>query len=61
VFVIEQNRDAQMKNLLVNELQVDPNKLASILHFDGLPVTSDFIVEAVLTQLATSQKNKKTG
>jgi len=61
VFVIEQNRDAQMKSLLVNELQIDPNILASILQFDGLPVTSNFIVQAVLTQLATSQKNKKTG
>ena len=61
VFVIEQNRDAQMKSLIVNELQIDPNKLSSILHFNGLPVTSDFIVEAVLTQLASSQKNKKTG
>ena len=55
IFVIEQNRDAQMKSLLVNELQIDPNKLASILNFDGLPVTSHFIVQAVLAQLATSQ------
>jgi len=61
VFVIEQNRDAQMKSLLVNELQVDPNKLASILQFDGLPVTSNFIVQSVLTQLAASQKSQKTG
>ena len=61
VFIIEQNRDAQMKSLLVNELQIDPNKLASILHFDGLPVTSTFIVQAVLAQLATSQKSQKTG
>ena len=61
VFVIEQNRDAQMKNLLVNELQIDPNKMVSILQFDGLPVTSNFIVKSVLTQLVTSQKNQKTG
>ncbi len=61
IFVIEQNRDSQMKSLLVNELQVDPNKLASILQFDGLPITSNFIVQNVLTQLATSHKNKKTG
>jgi 2-oxoglutarate ferredoxin oxidoreductase subunit alpha len=61
VFVIEQNRDAQMKSLLVNELQIDPNKLVSVLHFDGLPVTSNFIVQAVLTSLATSQNNTKTG
>jgi len=61
VFVIEQNRDAQMKSVLVNELQIDPNKLASILQFDGLPITSNFIVQSVLTQLAASQKSQKTG
>lgn len=61
VFVIEQNRDAQMKSLLVNELQIDPTKLASILNFDGLPVTSHFIVQAVLAKLAANQENKKTG
>jgi len=61
VFVIEQNRDAQMKSLLVNELQIDPNKLTSILNFDGLPITSDFIVQMVLTQLASPQLNKKVG
>ena len=61
VFVIEQNRDAQMKSLLVNELQIDPSKLASILQFDGLPITSHFIVEGVLAKLAASQQNQKTG
>ncbi|WP_114326814.1 2-oxoacid:acceptor oxidoreductase subunit alpha [Candidatus Colwellia aromaticivorans] len=61
VFVIEQNRDAQMKSLLVNELQIDPNKLTSILNFDGLPITSDFIVQTVLAQLASPQLNKKVG
>ncbi len=61
IFIIEQNRDAQMKSLLVNELQIDPNKLASILNFDGLPVTSHFIVQAVLAKLASTQNNKKTG
>lgn len=61
IFVIEQNRDAQMKNLLVNELQIDPNTLTSILNFDGLPITSTFIVDAVLLQLSASQKSQKTG
>jgi len=61
VFVIEQNRDAQMKSLLVNELQIDPNKLTSILNFDGLPITSGFIVQTVLAQLALPQLNKKVG
>ena len=61
VFVIEQNRDAQMKSLLVNELQIDPNKLVSVLNFDGLPITSQFIVQTILAKLAVNQKNTKTG
>ena len=61
VFVIEQNRDAQMKSLLVNELQIDPNRLTSILQFDGLPVTSNFIVQAVMSHLDSYQQNQKTG
>ena len=43
VFVIEQNRDAQLKSLLVNECGIAPARLRSILHFDGLPITADFI------------------
>ncbi|MBL4908842.1 MAG: 2-oxoacid:acceptor oxidoreductase subunit alpha [Alteromonadaceae bacterium] len=49
IFIIEQNRDAQMKSIIVNECQIDPNKLNSILHFDGLPITSRFIEQAILT------------
>ncbi len=47
VFVVEQNRDAQMKSLLVNELGIDPAKLISVLHFDGTPVTARFIVDSI--------------
>ncbi len=47
VFVVEQNRDAQMKSLLVNEFGIDPAKLISVLHFDGTPITARFIVEAI--------------
>ncbi|PWK50898.1 2-oxoacid:acceptor oxidoreductase subunit alpha [Pleionea mediterranea] len=45
VFMIEQNRDGQMKSLLVNELQIDPNKIVSILNYDGMPITASFIVD----------------
>lgn len=45
VFMIEQNRDGQMKSLLVNELQIDPNKIISILNYDGMPITATFIVD----------------
>jgi 2-oxoglutarate ferredoxin oxidoreductase subunit alpha len=45
VFVIEQNRDAQMKSLLMIEMEADPSKLISILNYDGMPITADFIVK----------------
>ncbi len=40
VFVVEQNRDAQMRSLIVNECEVDPKKLVKILNFDGMPITA---------------------
>ena len=47
VFVVEQNRDAQMHCLLVNELDVDPARLVRVLHFDGTPITARFITGAI--------------
>ncbi|WP_297181397.1 2-oxoacid:acceptor oxidoreductase subunit alpha [Thermomonas sp.] len=47
VFVVEQNRDAQMKSLLVNEIGTDPAKLVSVLHYDGTPITARFIVASI--------------
>ena len=43
IFVVEQNRDGQMRTLLVNELQTDPAKLIPILYFAGLSISADFI------------------
>ncbi len=47
VFVVEQNRDAQMKALLVNECGIDPARLISVLHYDGTPVTARFITREI--------------
>jgi 2-oxoglutarate ferredoxin oxidoreductase subunit alpha len=47
VFVVEQNRDAQLRSLLVNELEVAPARLVPILHYDGTPITARFIVNAI--------------
>jgi 2-oxoglutarate/2-oxoacid ferredoxin oxidoreductase subunit alpha len=47
VFVVEQNRDAQMRSLLVNELEVDPARLIKVLHYDGTPITARFITQAI--------------
>ena len=51
VFVVEQNRDAQLKMLLVNECAVDPAKLLPVLHYDGTPITARFIVNEISTKL----------
>ena len=51
VFVVEQNRDAQMRSLLVNELGIDPARLVPVLHFDGTPITARFIADAIGTHV----------
>ncbi|HTI66879.1 MAG TPA: 2-oxoacid:acceptor oxidoreductase subunit alpha [Caulobacteraceae bacterium] len=43
VFVVEQNRDAQLRSLIVNEGGVDPAKLVPVLHYEGAPITARFI------------------
>jgi 2-oxoglutarate ferredoxin oxidoreductase subunit alpha len=47
VFVVEQNRDAQMRMLLTNEIGLDPARLVPILHFNGTPITARFIAAAI--------------
>jgi len=47
VFVVEQNRDAQMRMLLVNDIGLDPARLVPVLHFDGTPITARFIARAI--------------
>lgn len=53
VFVVEQNRDSQMRSLIVNELSIDPVRLVPILHYDGTPITARFIVGAIGDRLDT--------
>jgi 2-oxoglutarate ferredoxin oxidoreductase subunit alpha len=60
VFVVEQNRDAQMHSLLVNELSVDPAQLVKVLHYDGTPITARFIagyIRKVLQPRALARVN----
>ncbi|MEJ8838440.1 2-oxoacid:acceptor oxidoreductase subunit alpha [Ramlibacter sp. AN1133] len=51
VFVVEQNRDGQMRSLLVNELEVDPARLVKVVHYDGTPITARFITQAITAQV----------
>jgi 2-oxoglutarate ferredoxin oxidoreductase subunit alpha len=51
IFIIEQNRDAQLKSLLVLETAVEKAKLHSILHYSGLPIPAQCVVEGVCAEL----------
>jgi 2-oxoglutarate ferredoxin oxidoreductase subunit alpha len=51
VFVIEQNRDAQMRTLMSTDLGLAPSQLTSILHFGGMPITARFIVREIASRL----------
>ena len=51
VFVVEQNRDAQLRLLLVNECGFDPAKLTPVLNYDGTPITGRFIIREIAALL----------
>jgi len=51
VFLVEQNRDAQMHSLLVNELAIAPAQLVKVLHYDGTPITARFITDTIVKNL----------
>ncbi len=58
VFVIEQNRDAQFRSLLINELEINPKQLTPILNYDGMPITADMIMQHIKKSLAVSTNHK---
>ena len=51
VFVVEQNRDAQLRMMFVNECAAEPAKLVPVLHYDGTPITARFIVREITAKL----------
>jgi 2-oxoglutarate ferredoxin oxidoreductase subunit alpha len=56
IFVVEQNRDAQMKSLLMLEANDIADRLVSILHYNGLPIPSDCVVQGVTEHLKKGKK-----
>ncbi|MEL7421675.1 MAG: 2-oxoacid:acceptor oxidoreductase subunit alpha [Bacteroidota bacterium] len=56
VFVIEQNRDAQLRTIIMNELDTPPDKLISVLNYDGMPITAQTIVNAIRQHLIIAQR-----
>jgi 2-oxoglutarate ferredoxin oxidoreductase subunit alpha len=55
VFVVEQNRDGQLRSMLVNEGEIDPAKLVPVLHYDGTPITARFIAGKIAHLMAMGQ------
>jgi 2-oxoglutarate ferredoxin oxidoreductase subunit alpha len=47
VFVVEQNRDGQLRSLLIEQFELDPARLVAVLHYDGTPITARFIARAI--------------
>jgi len=55
IYVVEQNRDAQMRTLLINELETNPKKLVRVLHYNGAPITAEFIARGIAAHLNPTQ------
>ena len=51
VFIVEQNRDAQFKSLLINETGLRASKIASVLNYDGFPITAEAICSQIVENL----------
>jgi 2-oxoglutarate ferredoxin oxidoreductase subunit alpha len=47
VFVVEQNRDAQLRTLITTECNIDPMRLVPVLHYDGTPITARYIANTI--------------
>lgn len=52
VYVVEQNRDAQLRTLLITDINADQRKLVPMLHYNGMPINSGFVVNKVLEEIA---------
>jgi len=58
VFVVEQNRDAQLRTLLMTENGASPDRLVPVLHYDGSPVTARYIARAIADLVARFELEK---
>ena len=56
LFVVEQNRDAQMRHLLIAEAGVAAEKLVPVTNYDGLPMTAAFVMDAVQSMLGRDSR-----
>lgn len=59
VFVVEQNRDAQLRGMLINELEFCPDRLPAVLHYDGTPITARFIIRAIAERVRSANESRR--
>jgi 2-oxoglutarate ferredoxin oxidoreductase subunit alpha len=55
VYVVEQNRDAQLRSLLILDLEIDPARLVPLLHYDGMPLCASFVADRILEKHAKGE------
>jgi 2-oxoglutarate ferredoxin oxidoreductase subunit alpha len=54
-FVVEQNRDAQLRSLLIMETGVEKSRLRSILHYNGMPIPASYVYDGVAAVITPEQ------
>jgi len=52
VYVVEQNRDAQLRSMLMLDIDAQPSKLVSLLHYNGMPLNAGFVVTRIQEEVA---------
>ncbi len=60
IFVVEQNRDAQMRKLLINENEFSPRKLVAVTYYAGLSISADFIYGEILKYYQENKLSRLT-
>lgn len=55
VYVVEQNRDAQLRSLLILDLEIEPTRLVPVLHYNGMPIHARFVTDRIVAEMAKGQ------
>jgi 2-oxoglutarate ferredoxin oxidoreductase subunit alpha len=55
IFVIEQNRDGQLRKLLIGECDINPRKLQALTYYAGMPITARYIRDAIRSGMGGGQ------
>lgn len=60
VFVVDQNRDGQLRTLLLGDVNADSTKVHSIRHYSGTPLSADHVLEEVLPVLEPHDTGRRS-